>query len=43
VPNTAVNKTSSNSVPPIGLLGFACIGFLVAVVVIFVLIKWALG
>jgi len=42
-PKDPTNKTSSNSVPPIGLLGFACIGFLVAVVVIVVLVKWALG
>jgi hypothetical protein len=46
-PKNPVNKTNSypvfNSVPTIALLGFAFIGFLVAVVVIVVLMKWALG
>jgi hypothetical protein len=42
-PKDLTNKSNSNSVPPIGLLGFACIGFLVAVVVIVVLFKWVLG
>ena len=42
-PKVATNNSSYTSVPPIGLLGFACIGFLVAVVVIVVLIKWVLG
>lgn len=46
-PKDPVNKTNSypvfNSVPTIGLLGFACIGFLVGVVVIVILFKVFLG
>jgi hypothetical protein len=43
VPNVVNNTRGGMSVPPIGLLGFACIGFLVGAVIVAVLIKWALG
>jgi hypothetical protein len=41
-PKNPVNKASKpffNAVPTVGLLGFACIGFLVAVVVVVIVYK----
>jgi hypothetical protein len=43
-PKSVVNNAAGpSSVPPVGLLGFACFGLLGAVVVVALLYKWAIG